>query len=186
MTNVLNRKRLILCCLILFISFVLPMNVSAATKTLSVPRVTQAKTKWCWAAASEMVGKYGVSTTRNQWGVVELIWGSAYPNLGGSVNNMVSGVEYVSEYTKDASSVSYLLSLSTIQSKIDQGKPMIGRLKWDEARGHAIVFSGYNGSNIRCIDPWEDTSTTYYSYDALLNGSTFLTGTGVISHTVYY
>ena len=115
-----------------------------------------------------------------------MIWGSAYPNLGGSVNNMVSGVEYVSEYTKDASSVSYLLSLSTIQSKIDQGKPMIGRLKWDEERGHAIVFSGYNGSNIRRIDPWEDTSTTYYSYDALLNGSTFLTGTGVISHTVYY
>ena len=68
MTNVLNRKRLILCCLILFISFVLPMNVSAATKTLSVPRVTQAKTKWCWAAASEMVGKYGVSTDSKSMG----------------------------------------------------------------------------------------------------------------------
>lgn len=180
------RKIYVLCCLIITVSMVLPMTTHAATKTLNVTRVTQAKSKWCWATASEMVGKYNVSTARDQWGVVELIRGNTYPDKGGTPSNMVSGIEYVSEYTKDASWVGYLLSITTIQSYINQGKPMIGRLDWGDNKGHAIVFSGYNNSNVRCIDPWQNTSTTYYTYDALSNGGTFLTGTGQISHTIYY
>lgn len=133
-----------------------------------------------------MVGKYGVSTSRDQTAVVNLIWGSSLPNRSGSVANMVSGVQYVSNYTKSAKSVNCLLSLNNVQSYINAGKPMIGRIAWNSSGGHAIVFSGYKDSSIRCIDPWENTSTTYYSYTTLYNGGTFLTGTGKISHTVYY
>ncbi len=188
MSKHLKRKISYLLCAIITIFLTLPITTFAASKTLGVTRVTQAKSNWCWAAASEMVGKYGVSTSRDQWGVVELIWGNACPNLGGSVNNMVSGVEYVSGYTKDAKFVAYLLSNSTIQSNINNGKPMIGRLEWakDKDSGHAIVFSGYDGSKILCIDPWENTKTTYYTYQQLSTGGTFLTGTGKISHTIYY
>lgn len=75
-----------------------------------------------------MVGKYGVSTSRDQTAVVNLIWGSSLPNRSGSVANMVSGVQYVSNYTKSAKSVNCLLSLNNVQSYINAGKPMIGRI----------------------------------------------------------
>lgn len=158
----------------------------AVSNTLSVTRVKQAKSQWCWAAAAEMVGKYGTSSSRTQWEVVNLIWGPTYPNVSGSVANMVSGVQYVSNYTKSAKSINVLLTLSNVQSYINAGKPMIARLAWNTSGGHAIVLSGYSDNRIRCIDPWENTSTTYYLYTSLNSGGTFLTGSGKVSHTIYY
>lgn len=184
------QKNILKICLGILCSFCFLFGSSsttfAASKTLNVTRVRQAKSNWCWAASSEMVGRYGVSTSRDQWAVVNLIWGPTYPNQPGSVANMVSGVQFVSNYTKQAKSSSSLLSLSNIQSRINSGKPMIARLAWNSGDGHAIVLSGYSNSQIRCIDPWENTSTTYYEYNKLKNGGSFLTGTGKATHTVYY
>lgn len=43
---------------IIFTFFSTGVNVQAASKTLGVRRVEQQESKWCWAACSEMVGKY--------------------------------------------------------------------------------------------------------------------------------
>ena len=160
-------------------------DAEAATKVLSVSRVKQDKSNWCWAAASEMVGGYKVSGAPTQWQVVELIFGNAYPNVGGSVDNMVSGVQYVSKYTKKAY-VSSFSSLSSLQSEINAGKPMIIRMGWNAGGGHAIVGAGYSDSSIYAIDPWENTSNRYYAYTLLKNGGTIATGTGKATHAVLY
>lgn len=133
-----------------------------------------------------MVGTYGTSSTRDQWAIVEFIWGSTYPNLGGDANKEAGGIEFASNYTKDARIANYILSLSKIKGFINSNKPMLTRLQWNNGGGHAIVFSGYNEDKIRCIDPWEDTPTTYYSYDDLKNGGDFLTGSGKVIGNVYY
>ena len=181
--NILKRCLLMLTSIaIMVLSY---QDAEAATKVLSVSRVKQDKSNWCWAAASEMVGGYKVSGAPTQWQVVELIFGNAYPNVGGSVDNMVSGVQYVSKYTKKAY-VSSFSSLPSLQSEINAGKPMIIRMGWNAGGGHAIVGAGYSDSSIYAIDPWENTSNRYYAYTLLKNGGTIATGTGKATHAVLY
>lgn len=178
-----------LCCICIALTMLLmSLEASAAARSLAVIRVRQAKSQWCWAACCEMVGGWRVSTSRDQWAVVNLIWGGTYPDLPGSVDNIVSGVQFVSGYTKSAKSVNEMLSYSSIQSNINASKPMVGLLRWNNGGGHAIVFAGYNDDNnkVRCIDPLENTATQYYTYNALKYSGTFSTGSGQITHTVYY
>ena len=177
----------ILTCLL---SVIMLFNISiisfADAKKLDVKRVRQAKSKWCWAASSEMVGTYGISTSRDQEAIVAFIWGSTLPDVGGSANNEAAGIEYVSEYKKDALISSKILSFNTIKGQINGNRPVLANLRWNSGSGHAIVFSGYSGDRIYCIDPWEDTASTYYAYEDLKNGGDFSTGSGRVIGNVYY
>lgn len=171
---------------IIFTFFCTAVNVQAASKTLGVRRVEQQESKWCWAACSEMVGKYGTSSKLTQRDAVRLIWGDTYPNKAGTVANMVSCVQYISDYKKKAKSVSCLLSLENIKNNINAGKPMIGRISWTNGDGHAVVFSGYNDAKIRIVDPAKNKPIIYLSYNDLKSKAKFKSGTGKITHTVYY
>ena len=51
-----RRISIVIMAVLLIISFVVP--VFAASRTLGVSEIDQNKTKWCWAACSEMISKY--------------------------------------------------------------------------------------------------------------------------------
>lgn len=53
-----------------------------------------------------MVGKYSTSSSKDQWYIVDFIWGPTFPNVGGSVANMASSVQFASDYSKSATSSS--------------------------------------------------------------------------------
>jgi hypothetical protein len=161
--------------------FVITTTVFAAT--LDVNRVTQAKTNWSWAATCEMIGTYqNTDSNRTQWDVVKQIKGSNYPNVGGSVTDIKNGITYASmdlvTYTSGST-----LSWSNHTSNIDNSNPIAMWIAWDNNGGaHAVVCAGTkttSGTNyLYVIDPWEDTDSTWYGYEALKNGTTLLTGNG--------
>lgn len=180
------KKRVISSLLIAVISvFMLAETVSAGTRVLPVKKVVQAKSNWCWAAASEMVGAYGVTTSLGQADVVALIHGNTLPNLGGSVNNMVSGVQYVSNYTKQAYSSGFV-SLASATAQINNSHPFIIRVAWDNGGGHAVVCAGYSDASLYIVDPEQSNATRYYSYTTFANGGAIGHQTGHASHAFLY
>jgi len=166
--------------LVLILMFAITATVSATT--LDVNRVTQAKTKWCWAATCEMIGTYqNPDSNRTQWDVVKKIKGSDYPNVGGTVTDIKNGIKYASmdlvTYTSGST-----LSWSDHTSNIDSSNPIAMWIAWDNGDAHAVVCAGtktISGTNyLYVIDPWEDTDSTWYGYEVIKNGTTLLTGKG--------
>lgn len=179
-----KQKRILftylLTCILIFIS-----SSATSAGTLSVNRVEQAKSNWCWAAAAEMVGTYNTTSNLRQYEIVYYFYGESYPDVAGNVNQIATGINYSSNYTKSAY-VSNFFTLSSIKSNIDKAHPFVIRLAWNSGGGHAVACAGYSGSSIYVIDPWPGISNRYYPYDMLLSGGSFATGTGKAFHVIAY
>lgn len=172
-----------------FVSIVLTMvlmvftALPASAATLDLTRVKQAKTNWCWAATSEMIGKYmNSSSTRTQWDIVKHIKGSSYPNEGGSVSNIKTAIKYASVDTVTYKSGT-TRSWSVHKSNIDSGNPIAVWMSWDNNGGaHAVVCAGTktsSGTNyLYIVDPWEDNTSEWYNYTSLKNGTSIQSGKG--------
>jgi len=69
-----------------------------------------------------------------------------------------------------------------LTSNIDSSNPIAMWIAWDNGDAHAVVCAGtktISGTNyLYVIDPWEDTDSTWYGYEAIKNGTTLLTGKG--------
>ncbi|MBU5445199.1 C39 family peptidase [Paenibacillus sp. MSJ-34] len=191
MMRKLKSKHLMYLCAVFVMSFTLfvgSAGVSAASKTLSLTRIQQAKTNWCWAAASEMVGKYkNSSTTKTQWDVVLQEKGKDYPNVGGTVSNIKNGIKLVGGNKVTVTDSSSPLSFATIQSQIDSANPSVMWIDWNSGGAHVVVSAGYDttDSKVYAVDPWEDISNQYYKYDALVKGTTLASGTGKYTKSIY-
>lgn len=167
---------------LLALTLVLSMAIVAHAATLDVTRVKQAKSKWCWAATSQMIGNYMNSgSSRTQWDVVAYIKGSSYPDRGGSTSDIEKGIKYASGDTVTYTSGS-TRSWSSHTSDINNGNPIGVWMNWDSGGAHALVCAGTKtsgGSNyLYIIDPWEDNTSEWYKYDSMKNGCTIQSGTG--------
>ncbi len=156
--------------------------VTASATTLNVTRVKQAKTKWCWAATSQMIGNYmNSSSNRSQWDVVAYVKDSSYPNVGGTTGDIRQGIRYASGSTVTYTSGSICSWLSHT-SNINSGNPIGVWMNWDSGGAHALVCAGTkttSGSNyLYIIDPWEDNTSEWYNYNSLKNGTKIQSGTG--------
>jgi hypothetical protein len=146
----------------------------AAARTLSVTRVEQAQSNWCWAATSEMVGNYLYpSTDRTQWdvvfdraGITELLDQLASRtyaglcdlldllgididydlNQDGNAADVCTGIGYITHGTVSTSWGS-TLSIATHYAEIDSGQPVAVRMGWTGGGGHWLVASGYEDRN---------------------------------------
>lgn len=178
--------------LLIIFTFILLFSTSTsiyAARTLSINQVVQAKSKWCWAASSEMVGRYHNSnSTRDQWDIVKYIKGSNYPNEGGSNSEIEKAIRYASVDTVTYTT-SNILSFDEHKKHIDNSNPIVVRMDWDSGGAHAVVCAGYKtsgGSNyIYIIDPIEDTTMEYYNYTSLKNGTSIQTGTGKYTKSIH-
>lgn len=152
-----------------------------------ITRQQQEMSNWCWAACSVMVGKYNTKSTITQSDVVEEIKEELI-NRGGSLDETVAAVNYASNYTKSSRAITNTLSFNDIVSKIDDNKPLIIGLIWENGGRHMVVCAGYRKTKnyVRIIDPWEDVDIKYYSYEDLINGADFGEHTGTYVETVAY
>lgn len=178
----LKQKKIHFLSLVITLMLVLSTTITASAATLDVSRVKQAKTNWCWAATSEMVGTYvNSASSRTQWDVVAYIKGSNYPNVGGTTSNIKNGIKYASNNTVTYTSGS-TLSWSKHTSNINDGYPIAVWMNWDSDGAHALVCAGTktsSGSNyLYIIDPWENNTSEWYKYDSLKNGTTIQSGKG--------
>lgn len=160
-----------------------------AARTLSITQVVQAKTNWCWAACSEMVGRYQNSnSTRDQWAVVKEVKGSSYPNDGGTTSEIQQGIRYASVNTVTYTNSS-TLTFAKHESHIDNSDPLVVWMSWNSGNAHVVVCAGYKTSGstdyLYLIDPIEDTTKEYYNYTSLKNGTSIQSGTGKYTTTIY-
>lgn len=173
----------------LALTMMLSISVTALASTVNVTRVRQAKSNWCWAATSEMVGRsVNRSSTMTQWDVVGYVKGSNYPNVGGTSEDMKKGIAYAS-----ANTVSYTfgrtLSWDDHKSNIESGYPIAVWVDWYGGGAHALACAGtqtISGNNyLYIIDPWENNASTWYKYDALKNGTRIQSGVGQYDYSFW-
>lgn len=162
------------------------ISAFATVKTLSVTRYTQEKTKWCWAACAQMIGKYKTGTKRSQSNICEYVKG-VVENAAGTVAETTTALWLTTG--KDTNYKNSYLKFSTSKGQINDSRPFIVRIKKDSGGGHMLVASGYKTEPyyyLRLIDPVAGCGTNYYRYHNMTNsGETFNSCSGVWSHTVY-
>jgi hypothetical protein len=175
--------------LLALLMMIVSSTTAFAATELDVNKVTQAKTYWCWAACSEMIGRYqNNDSILDQWDVVSYIKGSDYPNTGGSTADITKGIRYVSEDTVTYTSGS-TLSWASHKTEIDDSDPLIVWMTWDSKHAHVVVCAGYKTSGstnyLYLIDPDPDATSEYYSYTALKNGTSIQSGNGKYTTSIY-
>lgn len=178
-----NMKRVLkIIGLLVAISFTMPISsANAATQVLGITKVLQAKDYWCWAAVSEMVGKWGTNSTLNQWNVVNKIKGTIlnpYPDVPGDIYDMSQGCKYVSLGTTFYYG-NKALGPGEIKDQIFiYTRPFVAGINyyWNGyiTGRHAIVIKGYNDSNfsVNYYDP-ETGADKWVTYAPLIYGGGF-------------
>lgn len=139
-----TRKFIVLAVTIL-VAVSMCTNAFAYSTVLSVKKVTQAKTNWCWAASAEMAGgwAYG-NSTRTQWDVVKHVKGTIltpYPNAGGSLADSENGSEYMC-YDETPYNFSYAASswtMTSIRYEIQQSRPLETAVGYYDSNGNEQV-----------------------------------------------
>ena len=100
----------------------------AAYNYISVTLVRQAKTNWCWAACLEMSAVSLGYTVYDQWDIVKEVKGTvseSYPNEAGGTMDYLEGMEYATFDNYTATRVSGTISISSMDTYISRGIPLI-------------------------------------------------------------
>lgn len=160
--NLRIKKPLVSLILTLLLISLFSSSALAYTKTCNIPRVTQAKSNWCWAACDEMDGKWAYydTSTRTQWDVVWHVKGwpwDPYPNEPGNIYETEDGAEYVTYDNKAFFNNWSPFSLAAIRDRIglQPGKPFIALI----SSGHMVVVNGadYTLDRVGYVDPLNGT-----------------------------
>lgn len=171
---------------ILFMSF--SVSVFAASKLLGVSEIDQNKTNWCWAACSEMIGKYyNGGSNRDQYDIVKKIKGNTN-NQPGTVSDICAAIKYVSNDSVTFTGQYSALSFSSCRNEIDGSDPFIVWLQGKNgAIGHVVIASGYKTGNtnyLYILDPSPNNDGQYISYTGLINGTTGTLGSRCYEKTI--
>lgn len=183
------KRKLFIIPVIFLLAISLTVTAFAASITLGVSEIDQNKTLWCWAACSEMIGKYyNSNSNKDQYDIVEEVKGNTN-NQGGSSDDICEAVQYASGNTVTFQTRESALSFSSCQTEIDNSDPFVVWLQGKNGSySHVIVASGYKtGSTnyLYIIDPSPNVSAQYFSYTALVNGTTGTLGTRCYERTMY-
>lgn len=134
---------------------------------LGVPQYNQEKNNWCWCASAQMVlAYYGASysqTTIAAWAVQ----GRDIANyLYGSPDSSMHGDDEILTHfgSLSSSGLAYAMSLSTLTSEINAGRPPMIRWGWNGGGGHIVVAYGTSGSTVYVRDPWYGNTINTYDY----------------------
>ena len=150
---------------------------SLSSCELNVPQIAQQKSKWCWAASSEMVSKYLCNSDKTQRDIVKYIYyttgnsDSMYPNFGGGIDAVYKAVRYATNNNYPVNKIQRALSYEEIKEQIIEKKLPIIAILLRSNGGHVVVICGVNLKNESVIvrDPWEDNKTKEYLYSDFCN-----------------
>ncbi|WP_339306260.1 papain-like cysteine protease family protein [Paenibacillus sp. FSL R5-0519] len=167
------NKRLMKQSLILASLLFLVMVSYAGASALSLPKVKQEKTNWCWVASSIMILKfYGINN------VSQCEFYKTAKKASSCENN--TGYNYESQrgmHTYGVSSNEYsgALDAGTLsQQVVTSSRPVYVNWQWTAGGGHAVVAKWteyYSNTNyVSYNDPWDGTSNTM-AYNSFKGGS---------------
>jgi len=160
------------------------ITVSAAVYSVSVTRVKQKDTEWCWAACAEMVAHTVYPNSfRNQIDAVDWVH-TAVVNKGANISQTAAATAYVGHSKFTAGGSSSPLSLDTVKTKLSQGKPIIASVQTGIGSRHMFVLYLYreatanSSDSVALIDPWENNTVFEYNYAPLINGGVYMSTWG--------
>ena len=172
----------------LFIAFSLLISVGLKSQTvLGLQTTIQQQNQWCWSACSNCILKYyGITTTQcqlaeytrtvatwNNFGTqdccVTATAGCNYWNYmwgyAGSIQDILSQFGSIS-----VTNISNTISVSAIQTEINNNRPFVIRWGWTSGGGHFIVGEGYSASNnIYYMNPWPGEGSKVAAYSWVVN-----------------
>ena len=161
-------------------------RASGYTRQLSVTRQKQEKSSWCWAACARMVGHYITKSAKTQSAIVKNVKGSVI-NEGASNAETKKAIQYAvgSNYSVKTNGVVPMVNF--VSSIYSQQHPAAIKITWNSGKGHIVVIAGVNSTSntLYVIDPWESTPSKWMNFNAMCNGTTFVTGTGKYTNVFF-
>ncbi len=172
----------------IFLVLVIFVSVGVKSQTvLGLPTVIQVQNQWCWSACSNCIlTHYGLSTTQCQ--IAEYTRTVATWHNFGSMNccsTATAGCNYWNYMWGYAgsiddilmqfgsigvSNISNTISVSAIQTEINNNRPFVIRWGWTSGGGHFILGEGYSASNnVYYMNPWPGEGSKVATYAWVVN-----------------
>ena len=167
----------------LFKKFIAIMTLSTifitSANAVYVYRYQQEQTNWCWAASAQMIG-HTMGRNVTQSAIVDYVMGTV-ANIGsGNIENASKAVNYAT--LRNTTIRGAALSFAASKAELDSGEPFYISIGWKDkdGGGHAVVAAGYNtsASTLTVVDPAPKCGTKAYSYNSMITGCVFQSGTG--------
>lgn len=148
-----------------------------------VYRYQQEQTNWCWAASAQMMG-HTMGRDVTQSAIVDYVLGTIANVTSGDIENEKKAVNYAT--LRNTTLRRSALSFAATKSELDTGEPIYIQLAWNVGGAHAVVVSGYNTSagTLTIVDPAKGCGTKSFSYNSMITGCTFQSGTGKWSNSI--
>ena len=182
-----------LCAIVISFSPVLslPLESFAVCRELNVTRVQQTKTNWCWAACSQMFGKWEIGAKgKTQSQIVTFIKGSSSVNLTANDAEVQLAMNYsigCADVTPSKTTYTATKSWRWHISRISTLKVTVAKFSWTNGGGHTVIVNGYDDveSTLLLTDPASGCSSKSFNYALLVNGCKIQSGTGKYVKSFY-
>lgn len=175
-----RTKQIAVTVLSLVLAVTLQQSVLASTYLLTIPRRVQENSSWCWAACAQMMGEYyGNNYTQSQ--ICLHVKGNTQ-NVGANDDEVTSAISYA---TGKRAYHGIARSFESLKAAAIADMPCVLHLSWEDSNnGHVVMFSGvreaggvYNDA-VLIVDPWTESSTSFYGYSSLVTRAVFPEGVG--------
>ncbi|MGW1199037.1 papain-like cysteine protease family protein [Streptomyces sp. NPDC002536] len=148
-----------------------------ASKQLNITMQAQQKSNWCWAGSGNTIATwFGRTYSQNQFcnAAFNRQQDTTCPNNQATLGNVQNALDWAG--INSGSYVSGWLRYSTVQTEIDNNRPIETRIQWSSGGGHMHVLYGYDDSNswVYWGDPWPSNDRyNWASHDWYVNNDQF-------------
>lgn len=148
-----------------------------ASKQLNITMQAQQKSNWCWAGSGNTIATwFGRTYSQNQFcnAAFNRQQNTTCPNNQATLGNVQNALDWAG--INSGSYVSGWLRYSTVQTEIDNNRPIETRIQWSSGGGHMHVLYGYDDSNswVYWGDPWPSNDRyNWASHDWYVNNDQF-------------
>ncbi|MER5812472.1 papain-like cysteine protease family protein [Streptomyces sp. NPDC002033] len=132
-------------------------GAALASKRLNITMQAQQKSNWCWAASGNTVATwFGRGYSQNQFcnAAFNRQQNTECPNNQATLGNVQTALRWAG--INSGSYVTGWLQYATVQSEINNDRPVETRIQWSNGGGHMHVLYGYDTANswVYWGDPW--------------------------------
>ncbi|WP_329465795.1 papain-like cysteine protease family protein [Streptomyces sp. NBC_01431] len=150
---------------------------AANSKRLNITMQAQQKDNWCWAASGNTIATwFGRGYTQNQFcnAAFGRTQGYDCPNWQADLGNVQTALNWAG--INSGSYVTGWLRYPTVQTEINNNRPIETRIQWSSGGGHMNVLYGYDDANswVYWGDPWpSDNRYNWAAHDWYVDNDSF-------------
>lgn len=136
-----------------------PAAADDSWRTLNYEMQAQEKSNWCWAAGGNSIATYfGRNYSQNQFCNAAFNRAQGYdcPNWQATLGNVQTGLSWAG--ISPGSYVNGWLNYTTVQTEINNNRPVETRIQWSSGGGHMQVLYGYDSGYVAWGDPWPSSN----------------------------